>query len=53
MDNGEIAEVKIAFETQIQGDLIVGFLLRKAFTVEGMCMLFLFLFNLIYHLVLN
>lgn len=41
MDSGEIAEVKITFETQIQDDLIVGFLLREVFTVEGVCMLFL------------
>lgn len=47
MDSGEIAEVKITFETWIQGDLIVGFLLRKVFTVEGTCVLFLSLFNLI------
>lgn len=51
MDSVEIAEVKISFETQIQGDIIVGFLLRKLFTVEGMRVLFLF--NVIYHLVLN
>lgn len=53
MNSGEIAEVKITFETQIQGDLIVGFLLRKVFTMEGMCVVFLFLYRLIYCLVLN
>jgi len=51
MDSGEIAEVKIAFETQIWGDLRVGFLLRYVFTEEGMCLLFLF--RLISHLVLS
>lgn len=49
MGSGEIAEVKITIETQIQ----VWFLLRKLFIMEGMCMLFLFLFNLIYHFVVN
>lgn len=53
MNSGEIAEVKITFETRIQGDLIVGFLLGKVFTMEDMCVLFLFLYNLIYCLVLN
>lgn len=48
MDGGEIAEVKITFETQIQCDLIAGFLLRKLFTVEA-CVCFS-PFNLIYHL---
>lgn len=53
MGSGEIAEVKITIETQIQGVLTVWFLLRKLFIMEGMCMLFLFLFHLIYHFVVN
>lgn len=58
MESRRIAEVKIAFETQIQGDLVLGSVntfmssgKAKKAVHEGMCMLLLF--DLIFYLVLN